>query len=95
MTTRELGIVLFISALVLLVAGYLIVSSRVGSRRASLGYLIYRVVPMSGFFGAFGLGLLSNPNAPGGITYLALLAAAQTAVIMVILHVFIGHHLRE
>lgn len=94
MTTRELGIILFISALVLLVAGYLIVASRVGSRRVSLRYLIYRVVPMSGFFGAFGLGLLSNPNAPGGITYLALLAAAQTAVIMVILHVFIGRHLR-
>jgi hypothetical protein len=94
MTEREVGIILFVSALVLLVGGYLVVSSRAANRRASLRYLIYRVVPMSGFFGALGLGLLSNPNAPGGIPYLALLAAAQTFVILVILHVFIGRHLR-
>jgi len=86
--TSETGLIFFLSALVILVAGLVLV----WAKRASMRYLIYRVVPLSGFFGAFGLaGLFSIP---GGIMAQAGLAAAQTFVILLILHVFIGRHLR-
>ena len=85
---RDTGLVFFISGLVILIAGYVMVMNRRASRR----YMVYRVVPMAGFFGAFGLGILANPaGAPLGQ---ALIAAGQTAVVLVILHVLIGRHLR-
>jgi hypothetical protein len=85
---REAGLVFFISGLVILVAGYALVMSRRASRR----YMVYRVVPMAGFFGALGLGILANPA--GDPVTQALIAAGQTAVILLLLHVFIGRHLR-
>ncbi len=85
---RETGIVFFVSGLVILVAGYVLVMGRRASRR----YMIYRVVPMAGFFGAFGLGILANPNST--MLTQALIAAAQTVAIVVILHVLIGRRLR-
>ncbi len=85
---RETGIVFFLSGLVILIAGYFIVINRRTSRR----YMIYRVVPMAGFFGALGLGILANPSS--NLLTQALIAAAQTIVIMVILHVLIGRRLR-
>jgi hypothetical protein len=85
---RETGIVFFLSGLVILIAGYFIVINR----RTSGRYMIYRVVPMAGFFGALGLGILANPSS--NLLTQALIAAAQTIVIMVILHVLIGRRLR-
>ncbi|GEM_PF-5621770 len=85
---REAGLVLFMSSLVILIAGYALVMNRRASRR----YMVYRVVPMAGFFGAFGLGILANPA--GDPLAQALIAAGQTAVILLLLHVFIGRHLR-
>lgn len=84
----ETGLVFFISAIVILVAGLLLVAGRRVSRR----YLVYRVVPMAGFFGAFGLAMISD--SPGGFLGQAALACGQTAVVMVLLHVIVGRHLR-
>lgn len=85
---RETGLVFAIAGVVILIAGYFLVMQRRASRR----YMVYRVVPMAGFFGAFGLGILANPA--GNPVTQALVAFAQTAVVMLILHVFIGRHLR-
>jgi hypothetical protein len=85
---RETGIVFFVSGVVILIAGYFLVMRRRASRR----YMIYRVVPMAGFFGALGLGILTNPNS--NLLTQALIAAAQTVAIVVILHVLIGRRLR-
>ena len=84
---RETGIVFFVSGVVILIAGYFLVIGRHASRR----YMIYRVVPMAGFFGAFGLGILANPNS--NLLTQALIAAAQTIAIVVILHVLLGRRL--
>ena len=86
---RETGLVFFVSALVILAAGLIMVSSKRVTRR----YLIYRIVPLAGFFGAFGLAGLSD--LPGGTVGQAAIAAAQTFVIMLILHVAVGRHLRS
>ena len=88
MMNRETGIVFFLSGIVILVAGYFLVMGRRASRR----YMIYRVVPMAGFFGALGLGILTNPTS--NLLTQALLAAAQTIAVMVILHVLVGRRLR-
>ncbi len=85
---RETGMVFFVSGLVILVAGYLLVVNRRASRR----YMVYRVVPMAGFFGAFGLGILANPA--GDPLAQALIAFGQTLVVVLLLHVFIGRRLR-
>ena len=85
---HETGLVFFISAFVILVAGLVLVAGKLISRR----YLIYRVVPLAGFFGAFGLAGLFDVG--GGFTGQVALACAQTAAIMVILHIMIGRHLR-
>jgi hypothetical protein len=85
---KETGLIFFISAVVILVAGVVLVAGKRISRR----YMVYRVVPMAGFFGAFGLAGLAG--LPGGFTGQAGLACVQTAIIMVILHVFIGQRLR-
>ncbi len=85
---RETGIIFFVSAIVLLIAGLLLVRGKRVSRR----YLIYRVVPLSGFFGAYGLEILTNPSVPMG-THL-FFAGLQTVVVMVFLHVLVGRHLR-
>ncbi len=85
---HETGIVFFVSGVVILIAGYFVVVGRRASRR----YMIYRVVPMAGFFGALGLGILANPNS--SLLTQALIAAAQTIAIVVILHVLVGRHLR-
>ncbi len=85
---HETGLVFFISALVILIAGLVLAAGKRVSRR----YLIYRVVPLAGFFGAFGLAGLFDTG--GGYTGQAALACAQTAAVMVILHVMIGRHLR-
>jgi hypothetical protein len=85
---RETGIVFFASAVVLLVVGLILVGGRQVSRR----YLIYRVVPLSGFFGAFGLGILTNPGA--SLAAQIFFAGLQTLVVLVFLHLFIGRHLR-
>lgn len=87
--STETGLIFFISALVILVAGLMLVAVK----RASMRYLIYRVVPLSGFFGAFGLAGLSN--IPGGVMAQAGLAGVQTFVILLLLHVLIGRHLRS
>ncbi len=86
---RETGIVFFVSGLVILIGGYLIVAAQRASRR----YLIYRVVPMAGFFGAFGLAIFFYPS----WRWLdqAAMAAVQTIAVMILLHVFIGRHLRR
>ena len=86
---RETGLVFFVSGLVILVGGYFLVMRRRASRR----YMVYRVVPMAGFFGALGLGILANPTS--NLLTQALIAAAQTIVIMVILHALIGQRLRS
>ncbi len=86
---RETGIVFFLSGLVILIGGYAIVVAQKVSRR----YMVYRVVPMAGFFGAFGLAILMNPA--GRWLNQAALAALQTAAVMLILHVFIGRRLRR
>jgi hypothetical protein len=85
---HETGLVFFISALVILIAGVVMAAGKRVSRR----YLIYRVVPLAGFFGAFGLAGLFDTG--GGFAGQAALAGAQTAAIMVILHVMVGRHLR-
>ncbi len=84
---REAGLVFFISGVIILVAGYILVTNRRASRR----YMVYRVVPMAGFFGAFGLGILANPA--GDPLAQALIAFGQTLVVVLLLHVFIGRHL--
>ncbi len=86
---RETGIVFFISGIVVLIAGYVMVMGRRASRR----YMVYRVVPVAGFFGAFGLGILANPSS--NLLTQVLIALAQTVAVMVILHVLIGRHLRS
>ena len=85
---RETGIVFFLSGLVILIGGTVIVVAQKVSRR----YMVYRVVPMAGFFGAFGLAILIDPA--GRWLDQAALAALQTAAVMLILHVFIGRRLR-
>ncbi|HLY26257.1 MAG TPA: hypothetical protein VKQ72_07950, partial [Aggregatilineales bacterium] len=78
-----------ISAFVILIAGVILVSSKRTTRR----YMVYRIVPLAGFFGAFGLaGLMDGP---GGYFGQAGLACVQTIGIMLILHVLVGRHLRE
>ncbi len=84
----ENGIIFFASGLVILIVGLVLVAGRRISRR----YLVYRIVPLSGFFGAFGLAILADPA--GSVPQQALLAGAQTFAIMMILHVFVGRHLR-
>jgi hypothetical protein len=84
----ETGWIFFISAFVILIGGWILVMGGRASRR----YMVYRIVPLAGFFGAFGLaGILDSP---GGYFGQAGLACAQTAMVMVILHVTIGRHLR-
>jgi hypothetical protein len=86
---HETGWIFFISAFVILVAGYLMVIGGRASRR----YMVYRIVPLAGFFGAFGLaGIVDGP---GGYFGQAGLACAQTAFVMVMLHLVIGRHLRS
>ena len=86
---RETGLVFFVSGLVILIGGYLIVAAQRASRR----YLIYRVVPMAGFFGAFGLAIFVYPS--GRWLDQAAVAALQTVAVMILLHLFIGRHLRR
>jgi hypothetical protein len=83
------GLVFFISAIVMLLSGLALVYSK----RATHWYMVYRIVPLAGFFGAFGLAIISG--LPGGVFAQAGIAGAQTLVIMIILHVFIGRHLRR
>jgi hypothetical protein len=85
---RETGLVFFLSGIVILIAGYFLVIRERASRR----YMVYRVVPMAGFFGALGLGILTNPTS--NLLTQALIAAAQTIAVVVILHVLAGRRLR-
>jgi hypothetical protein len=82
------GLVFFISAFVILSAGLVMVAGKRVSRR----YLVYRIVPLAGFFGAFGLAALVD--SPGGYFGQAALACVQTGAILVILHLLVGRHLK-
>jgi hypothetical protein len=84
----ENGIIFFASGVVILIAGIVLV----GGKRITRRYLVYRIVPLAGFFGAFGLAELFDPA--GSLISHAALAGAQTFAIMLLLHVFVGRHLR-
>ena len=85
---HDTGLVFFISACVILVAGVVMVAGKRVSRR----YMVYRIVPLAGFFGAFGLAVLVD--SPGGYFGQAALACAQTGAIVLLLHILVGRHLK-
>jgi hypothetical protein len=82
------GVIFFLSAVVILIAGFVMVIGKRVSRR----YMVYRIVPLSGFFGAFGLAIIAN--IPGGIFVQAGLACLQTFLVLAMLHIAIGRYLR-
>ena len=86
---HDTGLIFFISACVILVAGVVMVAGNRVSRR----YMVYRVVPLAGFFGAFGLAALVD--SPGGYFGQAALACVQTGVILLLLHTLVGRRLRS
>jgi hypothetical protein len=85
----ESGLVFFISAVVILIMGVVLVAGKRVTRR----YMVYRIVPLAGFFGAFGLAMLVG--IPGGVPAQAGLACVQTFLVLLFLHITIGRRLRE